>query len=113
MRRGKPTGTGAHDEDVGVIVHRFCGLGVRWNDGRESPEACGAADEGLVQALPCPAGCHEGFVVEARRKEAPQAVVDRTPVEAQRRPAVLALGDEALAQGQRGREAVWLASARA
>ena len=113
MSRGKPAGTGAHDEDVGVIVHRFGGIGVQRDDGCESPEARGAADERLIETLPRPARRHERFVIEACRQEARQVVIERAPIEAQRRPAVLALGGQALVQGQRSRQLVRLASARA
>ena len=57
-------------------------------------EAGGAADQRLVERFPERGRPHEGLVVEACRQERRQQVVHGADVEGERRPAVLARGDQ-------------------
>ena len=76
---------------------------------RGAAEARGAADQRLVELLPELRRPHEGLVVEAGDEEAREPVVHRADVEAQRRPAVLARGDQPVVELGRGRARVRLA----
>ena len=112
--RGRETrGAGADDQHVRMVVDGLGGRGLRARNRLQPAEAGRAADQRLVQPLPRPAGRHEGLVVEARRQEPGEDAVDREHIEAQRRPAILARGDEALPQYQRGGGRVGLAAGRA
>jgi hypothetical protein len=85
--------TRAHHQHVAMGI----GLAVAIRIGRlgRLAEAGGAADDMLV-FHPGAGRPHEGLVVEAGREITRQQIVDAADVEAQRRPAVLALGDEAV-----------------
>ena len=77
---------------------------------RGTAETGRAADQRLVDALPKGRGPHEGLVVEASAKEWAQQRVEGQQVEAQRRPAVLACGFEAIIELDRRRLCVRFAA---
>ncbi len=97
----EPRRAAAHDQHVamGEPVGIRVGIGLL----RRHAQARRAADHGLEQLGPerralDEARTHEGLVVEARGEERRQEVVHGADVEAPRRPAVLARGDEALVE---------------
>ena len=110
LGRGQSGGAGAHHQYVDVIVHGFGRRVRRVGAAAQAAEAGGAAQQRLVDHLPGPPGRHEGLVVEARRQESRQQVVDRQRVKSQRGPAVLTARIEALAQLERGGEPVGFAA---
>ena len=84
------------------------GVAVRVGLAGRGAEAGGAADDRLVQPPPGPVraepvGPHEGLVCEAGADQRREDVVDRSKVEAERGPAVLAHRDEAVAKLDLGR----------
>jgi hypothetical protein len=87
---------GARADHQEVAVKETLVVEVGVGLAREAAEARGAADGGLVDALPEGAGPHEGLVVEARRQERGKEVVYAQRVEGEARPAVLASGIEAV-----------------
>ena len=93
-------GTGPHHQEVamGVFVQIAIGVGFV---GRMA-EPGGFANDGLVDALPPGLGPHEGLVIERRRKEGREHVVDHAHIALQRRPSVLARGHQAVEQLERG-----------
>ena len=96
QRRHQAGGTAADDQEVAEGVGFL--VAVRVREARERAEAGGAADEGLVELLPEGPGPHEGLVVEAGADERGEEVVGGEQVEAERGPAVLAGGREAVVQ---------------
>ena len=48
------------------------------------------ADRGFIQLFPKASRPHEGFIIESRREKGTQQIVDRTQIEVEARPAVLA-----------------------
>ena len=95
-RRHQPGGTAADHEHVAVRVHVL--VAIRIGRGRRPAQAGGAADQPLVHAPPPALRPHEGLVVEARREQRAEDVVQRPQVEADGWPAVLARGSEAVVQ---------------
>ena len=83
----KARDAGTHDENVamGEAVGIMVGVGLR----RRDAEAGGRTDARLVDLLPSSLRPHEGLVVEARREERREEIVDAADVEGERRPAVL------------------------
>ena len=72
----------------------FIAVGVFHPGGPAKPG--GAADQRLVQLFPEAFGPHEGLVVKTCRQQRRQQLVDAQRVKPQRRPAVLAIGDQAV-----------------
>ena len=87
-------GAGTHDQQFAMRVGR--GVVVRVGHGRRIAQPGHLADRRLVKLFPEAARPHEGLVVEARREEPAQPVVDRAEVVLQRRPAVLAARNQPL-----------------
>ena len=96
-------------DDQQVAMQKALVIGIRVILHRQRPQAGGAADQRLIDLFPERGRPHEGLVIEARRKEGRQAVIDRQRVEFQRRPAVLALRLQPVEQLHRGRPRVGLA----
>ena len=94
QRRHQAGRPGADHQEVAEGVGLLVGVGI----GRagQAAEAGGAADQRLVDLLPEGGGPHEGLVVEARGQEGRQQIVGAGHIEAQRGPAVLAGGLEAV-----------------
>ncbi len=91
--RGESGRTAADDQHVAMAVLVLVGVGVR--RARAAAHPGGVADHVLVAQPPAGRGRpHERLVVEARREQPREHVVERADVEAHRRPAVLARGDE-------------------
>ena len=86
-RCGKAGDTGANHQHVTMGI--TAGIMIRVRFRRRDAEAGGAADEGLIDAVPGLLRPHEGLVVEAGGKERRHQVVDRADIEGERRPAVL------------------------
>jgi len=96
MRGGEPRGARADHQHIGVIVHGLGRSCVIADERLEPAQARSPADQRLVEPLPGPARRHESLVVKARRQEAGDEIVERQHITPERRPAVLALGHEAL-----------------
>ena len=77
--RGETGRAAANDQNVAVQVARS--VAVRVNCRRRVAQARRGADKGLVDLVPKTLGPHEGLVIEARREEAMELVVDLTHVE--------------------------------
>ena len=107
--RGDTGRAGADDQDVAMEVAAGVTVGV--DLGRSAAEAGGAADEGLVDAVPEGFRPHEGLVVEPGREQHVEPIIDRAEVEFQRWPAVLALGVQAGMDLLDGGAGVWLEAA--
>ena len=88
QRGGKARGACPHDKHIAVQIAAGVMVGVKF--GRRPAKTGGAADEGLIDLVPEGLGPHEGLVVEARRKQHIEPVVDRAEVEFQTGPLVLA-----------------------
>ena len=91
-------------------VAKDCGflIVVRIGRGACSPQSSGAADDRLVELLPERGGPHEGLVVEPRREQRRDQIVDRQQIMTQRRETVLALGFQPVEQLGDGHPAVRL-----
>ena len=107
QRRHQARRPAADDQHVAVQEGLLVGVGVALAGG--APEPGGAADQRLVDLLPERRRPHEGLVVEAGRQQRRDQRVDRQQIEPQRRPAVLAGGDEAVVELGRGGARVGLA----
>jgi len=93
--RGGETGrTRADHQHVAMGVARGIAVGVGLL--RRVAEAGGGADHRLVDPFPGRLRPHEGLVVEAGREERRGEAVERADVEAERRPAVLRHGLQAV-----------------
>ncbi|MCC2665808.1 MAG: hypothetical protein K0S35_3730 [Geminicoccaceae bacterium] len=92
---------------VAVLV--AVGIGLA----RGLAEPGGGADRALVDVAPPGARPHEGLVVEAGRQQWAQPVAERAEVELERRPAVLAVGDQPVVQLDLGSPDVGLGTAAA
>ena len=91
-RRYEPGRARSDDEDVAMGMNGLIVIGIlamRWRT-----EAGAAPDDRLVDLFPEGLRPHEGLVVEARGQEAAEIGVEAEDVALQRRPAILALGDE-------------------
>ncbi len=103
----QPGRAAAHHQHVaeGVAALVAVGVGLR----RRGAEPGGAADDPLIDRLPERGRPHEGLVVEAGREHRGQHAVDHAQrVEAQRRPAVLALRHQPVIQLDHGGAGVGL-----
>ncbi len=106
QRRRQPGRAGADHQHVAVDRRLLVMVGVRRGGG--AAEAGGAADQRLVDLLPEPGRPHEGLVVEAGGEDRGQQPVHRHQVEAEGRPAVLAVRLQPVEQLDHGGAAVRL-----
>ena len=105
--RGGETGrTGTDDQNVAVLVTLF--VGIRIGLGRRGSETRRAANHVFVDVSPERRRPHECLVVKTGRQQRRKQVVDRHDVETERRPAILAFGNQAVEQLDRGRARVGL-----
>ncbi len=93
-RRGKAGRTSANHQHV-TVRESLC-IPIRIRNPRRVRGTCRGANDGLVPAMPRESRPHEGLVVEAGSQQRRQQAVDGVEVEAEARPAVLALGNQAL-----------------
>src|SRR4051812_24339863 len=91
---------------MGVAMQVAIGIGPS----RRAAEAGGTADKRLVDLGPPRGRPEEGLVVEAGRQEGREEVVGGSDVEAERRPAVLARGGEAVIELDLGGAQVGIAA---
>ena len=107
QRRGEPRRPGADDGHVAEGVAHLVAVGI----GRlaRPAEAGGAADPGLIEFPAVPRRTHEGLVVEAGGQQRRGQGADGLKIEAERRPAILAFGDETVMQLDDRRRDVGLA----
>ena len=104
---GKPGRTRAHDQQV--AMQETLVVAVRVGLARQASETGRFADRRFVDPLPEGGRPHECLVVEARRQEGREQVVDRQQVMAQRTAVVLAPGLQPVEQLGDGRAGIGLA----
>ena len=92
--RGEAGSAGTHHQHVAMGVARGVAVGIRLL--RRDAEPGRGADDRLVEPLPRRLRPHEGLVVEPGRKQRRGEIVERADVEAERGPAVLRHGGEAV-----------------
>ena len=108
QRGHQPRRTAADHQHVAMQERLL--VGVRVGGAGGAPEPGGAADQRLVDLFPERGRPHEGLVVEAGGQDRSEHGVDRQQIEAQRRPAVLAGGDETIVKLGGGGARVGLAT---
>src|SRR5205085_3845270 len=96
QRRRKAARSGTNDEHVAKNVGMLVSIGI--GDARGAAEAGGTSDQRFVEGFPERRRPHEGLVVEAGADQRAKPRTDRHRVKAERRPAVLARGLEAVVE---------------
>ena len=99
-RRRQPGNAAAHHHQIGMGIGLLITVGVAVL--RRPAQTGAAADDRLEQVFPEGARMDEGLVIEARRQQWRQPVIDRHQIGLQRGPAVLAAQDHARHQGRGG-----------
>ena len=87
QRRRKPGDSSSCNKDIDGAVEVLVGVGIAVP--RSLPQPGGLADEGLEKMFPQRARVDERLVVEARRQELRQPVVENPDIALERRPVVL------------------------
>ncbi|ODN69257.1 hypothetical protein A6302_03451 [Methylobrevis pamukkalensis] len=100
-RRHQPGGAGADHQHVAMGGHGLVAVGIR--QPARGAKAGRAADHRLVELFPQGGRPLEGLVVETGHEQPGEQTVDGHHVVIQRRPAVLAGGNEAVVKLDRGR----------
>ena len=108
QRRHQARGAGADHQHVAMDGGFLVTVGIL--DAGRTAKSGRAPDHRLIQLFPEGRRPHKGLVVEARRDQRAGDAVDRHQIECQRRPAVLARGDEAVIELDLSRARVGLAA---
>src|SRR5258708_5532520 len=104
--RGGESGRARTDNEYIAVRIALC-VAIRVGKRGRFAQSGGTANQWLVHGLPGTARPHEGLVVEARREEPRQRIVDATHIELKGRPAILAMGVQVAIQLNLGRAQVW------
>ena len=109
QRRAQTCGARANYQHIGVVVVPVVAVDIGVVDGRA--QACGLADEVLIEHPGAAGRAHKGLVIKAGHKNRRQHRGDGHGVKAHRRPSVLRAGDQTCLQLKHGSGNIGLARA--